>query len=127
MFWIVTSAIETGSISEDLEDFYRFERGFAVDGFFSIFASHRELLTRLVSFGNKLFIRDEFAGAHFGRRRPTRPLCLALDGCVAVPGKPFTTYADAIALANETKGADPYGYRAEAIQLMRLAESLSAN
>lgn len=37
------------------------------------------------------------------------------------------TYADAIALANETKGADPYGYRAEAIQLMRLAESLSAN
>lgn len=37
------------------------------------------------------------------------------------------TYADAIALANETKGADPFGYRAEAIQLMRLAESLSAN
>jgi Ca-activated chloride channel family protein len=37
------------------------------------------------------------------------------------------TYADAIALATETKGADPFGYRAEAIQLMRLAESLSAN
>ncbi len=37
------------------------------------------------------------------------------------------TYADAIALANATKGDDPYGYRAEAIQLMRLAESLSAN
>jgi Ca-activated chloride channel family protein len=35
------------------------------------------------------------------------------------------SYADAIALATATKGADPYGYRAEAIQLMRLAESLS--
>ncbi|MGB3244185.1 MAG: VWA domain-containing protein, partial [Sulfitobacter sp.] len=36
------------------------------------------------------------------------------------------SYGDAIALANATKGADPFGYRAEAIQLMRLAESLSA-
>ncbi len=35
------------------------------------------------------------------------------------------SYGDAIALANATKGADPYGYRAEAVQLMRLAESLS--
>ncbi|MGB5065955.1 MAG: YfbK domain-containing protein, partial [Albidovulum sp.] len=32
---------------------------------------------------------------------------------------------DAIALANGARGADPYGYRAEAVQLMRLAESLS--
>ncbi|MFK7836734.1 MAG: von Willebrand factor type A domain-containing protein [Sulfitobacter sp.] len=37
------------------------------------------------------------------------------------------TYADAIALATQTKGDDPYGYRAEAIQLMRLAQSLSQN
>jgi Ca-activated chloride channel family protein len=37
------------------------------------------------------------------------------------------TYQDAIALASETKGDDPYGYRAEAIQLMRLAASLSEN
>lgn len=36
------------------------------------------------------------------------------------------TYADAIELAIATKGADPYGSRAEAIQLMRLAQSLSA-
>ncbi len=36
------------------------------------------------------------------------------------------SYADAIALATRTKGDDPFGYRAEAIQLMRLAESLSA-
>ncbi|MDF3414733.1 VWA domain-containing protein [Sulfitobacter sp. M57] len=36
------------------------------------------------------------------------------------------TYADAIKLANDTKGDDPFGYRAEAVQLMRLAESLSA-
>jgi len=36
------------------------------------------------------------------------------------------TYADAIKLASETKGDDPFGYRAEAVQLMRLAESLSA-
>ena len=36
------------------------------------------------------------------------------------------SYADAIALANETRGADPFGYRTEAVQLMRLAESLSA-
>lgn len=36
------------------------------------------------------------------------------------------TYADAIELATATKGADPYGSRAEAIQLMRLAQSLSA-
>jgi len=32
---------------------------------------------------------------------------------------------EAIALANGARGADPYGYRAEAVQLMRLAESLS--
>ena len=37
------------------------------------------------------------------------------------------SYADAIALATRTKGDDPFGYRAEAIQLMRLAESLSQN
>jgi len=35
-------------------------------------------------------------------------------------------YADAIALAGGAKGEDPYGYRAEAVTLMRLAESLSA-
>ncbi len=37
------------------------------------------------------------------------------------------SYADAIKLANRTKGKDAYGYRAEAIQLMRLAQSLSQN
>lgn len=37
------------------------------------------------------------------------------------------TYQDAIALATKTKGDDPFGYRAEAIQLMRLAASLSQN
>ena len=37
------------------------------------------------------------------------------------------SYADAIALATASKGADPFGYRAEAIQLMRLAASLSEN
>ena len=36
------------------------------------------------------------------------------------------SYGDAIALALDSRGADPYGYRAEAIQLMRLAQSLSA-
>ena len=35
------------------------------------------------------------------------------------------SFGDAIDLANRTKGEDPYGYRAEAIQLMRLAQSLS--
>lgn len=34
-------------------------------------------------------------------------------------------YGDAIALASASKGDDPYGYRAEAIRLMRLAKSLS--
>ena len=34
-------------------------------------------------------------------------------------------YKDAIALANGAKGADPFGYRAEAVTLMRLAESLA--
>jgi Ca-activated chloride channel family protein len=34
-------------------------------------------------------------------------------------------YADAIDLANSGRGSDTFGYRAEAIQLMRLAESLS--
>ena len=34
-------------------------------------------------------------------------------------------WADAITLATDAKGADPYGYRAEAVQIMRLAESLS--
>ena len=37
------------------------------------------------------------------------------------------SYGDAIALATATKGDDPYGSRAEAIQLMRLAQSLSGN
>jgi Ca-activated chloride channel family protein len=36
-------------------------------------------------------------------------------------------YGDAIALASGAKGADEFGYRAEAISLMRLAESLSGN
>ena len=35
------------------------------------------------------------------------------------------TYGDAIALAVENRGADEFGYRAEAIQLMRLAETLA--
>lgn len=35
------------------------------------------------------------------------------------------SYADAIALANGAKGEDPFGYRAEAITLMRLAQTLS--
>ncbi len=35
------------------------------------------------------------------------------------------SYADAIALANSGKGADAFGYRGEAVTLMRLAESLS--
>ena len=35
------------------------------------------------------------------------------------------SYDDAIALANGAKGSDPFGYRAQAVQLMRLAESLS--
>jgi len=34
-------------------------------------------------------------------------------------------YAEAIALANAGKGADAFGYRSEAITLIRLAESLS--
>lgn len=36
------------------------------------------------------------------------------------------SWGDAIALANGARGTDAYGYRAEAVQLMRLAESLSA-
>lgn len=34
-------------------------------------------------------------------------------------------YDDAIALANAHRGEDPFGYRTEAVQLMRLAQSLS--
>ncbi|WP_106745808.1 vWA domain-containing protein [Yoonia maritima] len=34
-------------------------------------------------------------------------------------------YDDAIALANENRGTDDFGYRTEAVQLMRLAQSLS--
>lgn len=34
-------------------------------------------------------------------------------------------YDDAIALANSHRGDDPFGYRTEAVQLMRLAQSLS--
>ncbi|MGV8985604.1 MAG: YfbK domain-containing protein [Cypionkella sp.] len=34
-------------------------------------------------------------------------------------------YDQAITLANAAKGSDPYGYRAEAVTLMRLAQSLS--
>ena len=36
-------------------------------------------------------------------------------------------YDDAIALANANRGEDAFGYRNEAVQLMRLAQSLSAN
>ncbi|MEJ6397431.1 vWA domain-containing protein [Yoonia sp. 208BN28-4] len=35
------------------------------------------------------------------------------------------SYADAIALANANRGEDAFGYRTEAVQLMRLAQSLS--
>ncbi|MGI9391855.1 MAG: vWA domain-containing protein [Boseongicola sp.] len=35
------------------------------------------------------------------------------------------SWGDAIALANGARGEDPYGYRAEAVTLMRLAETLS--
>ncbi|MEK6216682.1 MAG: DUF3520 domain-containing protein, partial [Boseongicola sp.] len=35
------------------------------------------------------------------------------------------TYDDAIALASQARGKDAFGYRAEAIALMRLAQSLS--
>ncbi|SLN56192.1 vWA domain-containing protein [Pseudooctadecabacter jejudonensis] len=35
------------------------------------------------------------------------------------------SYDDAIALANANRGDDPYGYRAEAVRLMRLAQTLS--
>ncbi|WP_341366665.1 VWA domain-containing protein [Yoonia sp. BS5-3] len=34
-------------------------------------------------------------------------------------------YEDAIALANANRGDDPFGYRTEAVQLMRLAQSLA--
>jgi Ca-activated chloride channel family protein len=37
------------------------------------------------------------------------------------------SYSDAIALANGNKGDDEFGYRAEAVRLMRLAQSLSNN
>jgi Ca-activated chloride channel family protein len=37
------------------------------------------------------------------------------------------SYADAIALANANRGTDEFGYRFEAVQLMRLAESLAAD
>ncbi|WP_299355850.1 VWA domain-containing protein [uncultured Shimia sp.] len=36
------------------------------------------------------------------------------------------SWGDAIALANRARGEDAFGYRAEAVQLMRLAESLAA-
>ncbi len=35
------------------------------------------------------------------------------------------SYGDAIELANSAKGQDPFGYRAEAVTLMRLAEALT--
>ncbi|WP_296420844.1 vWA domain-containing protein [Pseudooctadecabacter sp.] len=35
------------------------------------------------------------------------------------------TFDDAIALANANRGDDPFGYRTQAVQLMRLAQSLS--
>ena len=37
------------------------------------------------------------------------------------------SYDDVIALANAAKGDDPYGYRAEAVRLMRLAQNLDRN
>jgi Ca-activated chloride channel family protein len=43
-------------------------------------------------------------------------------------GSPYLgswSYHDAIILANAAKGEDPFGYRAQAVQLMRLADSLS--
>jgi Ca-activated chloride channel family protein len=35
------------------------------------------------------------------------------------------SWDDAIALAQENRGDDPFGYRSEAVMLMRLARSLS--
>ena len=45
-------------------------------------------------------------------------------------GAPFTqgyTYDEVIALANSAKGDDPCGYRAEFVNLARLAKSASAS
>jgi Ca-activated chloride channel family protein len=35
-------------------------------------------------------------------------------------------YGDAIALANASRGEDPFGYRTEFVQLLRMAQALSA-
>ena len=40
--------------------------------------------------------------------------------------RPELRHFPAIALAGANKGKDPFGYRTEAVQLMRLAQSLSA-
>ncbi len=45
--------------------------------------------------------------------------------CRAAPIWATGAYDQAIALASDAKGEDAYGYRAEAVRLMRLAQSLS--
>jgi Ca-activated chloride channel homolog len=77
--------------------------------------SESRLITTPITDGNGTTTEANFAAA------------IAGFGQLLTSGKYLGdwTYTDAISLANTAKGDDPYGYRNEAITLMRLAQSLS--
>ncbi len=68
-------------------------------------------------------------GSNLGRAGPDARFAAAIAGFGQLlrEGRHLGdwTFADAIALAEDSLGADPYGYRREAVTLMRLAASLS--
>jgi len=77
--------------------------------------SNSHLLTTAITDGDKSSMDARFSAA------------IAGFGQILQGGKYIGnwSYGDAIALANANKGDDPYGYRAEAVTLMRLAQSLA--
>jgi Ca-activated chloride channel homolog len=77
--------------------------------------SESRLITTPITDGNRTTTEANFAAA------------IAGFGQLLKSGKYLGdwSYTDAINLANSAKGDDPFGYRGEAITLMRLAQSLS--
>ena len=58
------------------------------------------------------------------RKRASRPRSrLSANSCAAGNIPKSFTYDDVIALAQGAKGSDPFGYRAEFINLVRLAKT----
>ena len=107
------NAVETGEVPEDVAG----ELGFIRLRWKEPGAEESQLIDFPITDADSAGTEAEFAAAIAGFGQLLRGSDFLGDW----------DYADAIALATANRGADAFGYRNEAVQLMRLAESLSAN